>query len=98
MRKRTPWLLGGVVPLLAFALPVQAADVDKFLPDHTEAILTVNVKQMLHGGLVKKYALEPLELALKDGGEIHDILEAVSIDPFHDVHRITAAATAGQTG
>jgi hypothetical protein len=93
-RLATACLLGVAV----LAVSARAAEVDKFLPDKTEAVLTVNVKQLLHGGLVKKHALEPLQLALKDSGEVHDILESVGIDPFQDIDRIVGAATAGEKG
>src|SRR6516162_2575418 len=79
-------------------LPLSAAEIDKFLPDKTEAVLTINVKQMLHGSLVKRYALEPLHLALKDCGEVHDILKSLGVDPFQDIDRIAGAATAGEEG
>jgi len=81
-----------VVPLLAFALPVQAADVDKFLPDHTEAVVTLNVKQLVHGGLMKKFGLEPLQQAMKDCGECKKLLESLGVDPLADLDRVSLAA------
>jgi hypothetical protein len=92
MVTRSQWLLGGIVGLLAFALPAQAAEVDKFLPDHTEAVVTVNVKQLLHGGLMKKFGLEPLQQALNDCDECKKLLKSLGIDPLTDLDRVTTAA------
>jgi hypothetical protein len=92
MVTRSQRLLGSVVSLLALALPAQAAEVDKFLPDHTEAVVTLNVKQLLHGGLIKKFGLEPLQQALKDCDECKKLMESLGIDPLADLDRVTAAA------
>jgi hypothetical protein len=92
MVTRSRWLLGGVVALLALAVPARSAEVDKFLPDHTEAVVTVNVKQLLHGGLMKKFGLEPLQQALKNSGECKKLMETLGIDPLSDLERVTAAA------
>jgi hypothetical protein len=85
-------LLGGIFGLLALSLPAHAAEVDKFLPDHTEALVTINVKQLLHGGLMKKIGLEPLQQSLKDCDECKKILESLGVDPFADLDRVTIAA------
>ena len=82
----------GTLAAIALALPARSAEVDRFLPDKTEAVLTINVKQMLHGGLVKKYGLEALQQGLKDCGEIQTILHGMGIDPFQDIDRLVVAA------
>jgi hypothetical protein len=92
MVTRSRCLLGGVIPLLALTLPAQAAEVDKFLPDHTEAVVTLNVKQLLHGGLMKRFGMDPLQQAMNDCGECKKVLESLGVDPLADLDRVTLAA------
>jgi hypothetical protein len=49
-----------VLGLSLFSLPatVRAADLDKLLPDDTDSIMSVNVRQILDSAIVKKYALD----------------------------------------
>jgi hypothetical protein len=80
------------VSLFALALPARSAEVDKFLPDHTEAVVTLNVKQLLHGGLMRKFGVEPLHQAMKDCDTCKKLLESLGIDLLSDLDRVTAAA------
>jgi hypothetical protein len=82
--------------LLALALPARAAEVDKFLPNDTEVILTLNVRQILDSPLVKKYGQEPLKMALKSNDEAQRILQALGFDPFTDLTSITATSSGGK--
>src|SRR5438128_1012730 len=43
---------------LAWLAPARAAEVDKLLPNDTEILVTINVRQILDSPLVKKYALD----------------------------------------
>ena len=77
--------------VLALAIPAGAAEVNKFLPDDTDAVLVLNVKQLLNSPLVQKHALEELKTMLKGNSEATKHLEALGFDPFKDLTSITLA-------
>src|SRR5438034_457111 len=83
------WIAGVVV---ALALPLQAAEVDKYLPDDTEVVMVVNARQLLDAPFVKKHALEQLRAVVK-GAEAAKILDSLGFDPFKDLATITGAAS-----
>jgi len=79
------------VALLLPALPARAADIDPFLPDDTEVVVTVNIKQILGSSLLKKIGLEKLKDALKEDADVEKTLTDLGFDPLNDVERITMA-------
>src|SRR5262249_23842947 len=83
-----------LVGVAALAGTSRAAEVDRFLPDKADSVVTINVKQALHAGLVKKYALELLEKALNDCGQARALLKEMGIDLFQDIDRVVAASAA----
>jgi hypothetical protein len=89
MRKR---LLPGVL-VLALALVAgmaQAADNDKYLPNTTEGVVTVNVKQLLAAPLVKAN-LETAKALLGAAPELQQALDDIGFDPFKDVDTVVLA-------
>jgi hypothetical protein len=84
----------GVAALLA-AAPARAAEVDKLLPNDTESVLTVNVKQIFESGLVKKIGLDKVKQALKDQSEVAKALDDLGFDPFKDLDTIIIADSSG---
>jgi hypothetical protein len=97
-RTRCPWARGLSLTLavaLAAAAPSRAAEVDRFLPDDTEIVVSINVKQLLDSELVKKYALEKARDALKDNSDIEDVLRDLGFDPFKDLDQILVASPTG---
>lgn len=80
---------------LAWLAPARAAEVDKYLPNDTEILVTINVRQILDSPLVKKYALEHLKTAIKGSGETEQVLEALGLDPTKDVNSIALAGPGG---
>lgn len=79
------------VPVLfaVLAVPARAADVDPYLPNDTEAVITVNVRQILDSPLIKKYALDFVKKQL-EGGSFKD-LKDLDLDPQKDVDRLVFA-------
>jgi len=75
--------------LLFLAWPARAAEVDKYLPDDTGIVGTVNIKQILDSPLVKKHGLEKLKDLLKEQNEVTSILESLGFDPFKDLTSVT---------
>jgi hypothetical protein len=80
--------------LVALVLPARAAEVDPLLPNATQGISTVNVRQILDSALVKKIGLDQLR-ALLSASPAQKLLDEVDFDPFKDLASITYAATGG---
>lgn len=76
------------------AMPARAADADKYLPNDTEVVITVNVRQILESELVKKYALNLLQDAIKGSDEASQILKTLGFNPIDDLTSVTIAAPA----
>src|SRR5260370_23085737 len=89
LRRLQLGLIVGAV--LALALPVRAADVDKYLPEDTEVVVVVNAKQLLDAPLVKKHLLEHVRAHLQSNSELVNPLSSLGFDPFNDLTSITAA-------
>jgi hypothetical protein len=81
-------LLGVTLATALLAAPVRAADMDKYLPDHTLLVVTFNVKQLLSAPLVKTD-----EKAFNRGmGEAGKVLEGFGVNPAKDISRVVIAA------
>jgi WD40 repeat protein len=61
------------------------------LPDDTEILATINVKQILDSALVKKVGLDKVKDALKNQDKAQQVLDALGFDPFKDLDSITVA-------
>jgi hypothetical protein len=83
--------LAVVTALLLFAPFGRAADLDPYLPEDTESVLNLNVRQLLDSELVKKHFLEKAQEALRGNEEIQDVLKDLGFDPFKDLDRIVIA-------
>jgi hypothetical protein len=87
-RFQASWIAGIV---LALAVPAQAAEVDKYLPEDTEAIGVVNAKQILESPLVTKHFLEHIRAVLKSNDEATNILSSLGFDPFKNLTSVALA-------
>jgi len=67
-----------------------AADIDNLLPEQTESVIFVNVKQMLESDLVKKFALGQVKQMLDNNEDVQRMLKDLGIDPMKDIDRVTA--------
>jgi hypothetical protein len=92
---RHPFLV--LLVLVLAALPSGAAEVSKYLPDDTEVVAFVNVRQLLDAPLVQRHAGEQLKGALKENVELQRLLAAAGFDPLRDVQSITFAAPGKDT-
>ena len=81
--------------VVAAAASARAGDVDKYLPDDTEMVVSVNVKQIVESDLFKKYVEESAREALKNNDELQDALKDLGLDPFKDIERLIAARPSG---
>lgn len=75
--------------LVAVAAPVWAADYEKFVPDDTEAVVMVNVKQVLASPMLKD-ALGALKSMAATGP-----LKEMGFDPFTDLDHVIVAVPGG---
>jgi hypothetical protein len=94
LRNHRVWLAGLALAVAAFATGVRAADL-KYLPDDTEIILTINVKQILNSDLVKgqKAVLDQIKEQMKNNTpeEAKKYLDVIGFDLFRDLDTITVA-------
>ena len=91
--QRRAWLygLGLVLGVALTTTPARAGELDKFLPDDTEVVLTVNVKQIVGSPLFKKYGQDAVKQYLKDTDEVNSVLQDLGFDPLKDADTITIA-------
>jgi hypothetical protein len=96
--------LGLGLTALLLAVPARAADtpkvesvtaLDKLLPNDTEVISTINVKQILDSALVKKVGLDRVKDAIKSQEMAQKVLDQLGFDPFKDLDSITVAGPGG---
>ena len=87
-----------VVGLLAVLLSAplgRTAEVERYLPEDTEIVLNLNVRQIFDSPIVKKNFLEMAQESLRGNNEIQDVLKDLGFDPFTDLERIVLASPGG---
>jgi hypothetical protein len=88
-------LFGLALAALLLAVPARAAEVDKLLPNDTETLVTINVKQIMDSPLVQKLGVDKLKKALDDQDEVKKVLTELGFDPFKDLESLTFAISSG---
>ncbi|MBL8799919.1 MAG: hypothetical protein JNM56_38915 [Planctomycetia bacterium] len=88
---------GCVVALALAAWPLRAAEVGPYLPNQTEAVLVVNVKQLVEAPLLKDH-LEPIKQALKQLDVAPQAFKQLGLEPWNDAERIIVAWTGNPDG
>jgi hypothetical protein len=90
--------VGGLLSLaLLLSAPGRAAQPNKYVPADAELVLQVNVQQLLDSKLAKKYALPPLQQALKNNKDVQQLLTVLGLDPLKDLRTLTIS-NVGQSG
>ncbi len=92
-RKARAGILGLAAALL-LAAPVGAAEADKYLPEDTTTVASVNVRQVLDSPVGKKYLQEVLKTVLKQNANFQKVLAAAGVDPLKDVSGLVVATSA----
>ncbi|HTU20528.1 MAG TPA: hypothetical protein VMG10_20875, partial [Gemmataceae bacterium] len=87
--------LAVVTALVLFAPLGRAAELDPYLPEDSESVLNVNVRQILDSQIVKKNFLETAQEALRSLDQAQDVLNDLGFDPFKDLDRILLASPGG---
>jgi hypothetical protein len=87
----------GLLGLVCLSFPVaaDAADADPYLPDDTEAVITINVRQIFDAALFKKEARDALAKAMEERGGLLKHLRDLDLDPQKDVDSIVLANVGG---
>jgi hypothetical protein len=91
------FVCGLAVAGLLLAAPLWAADVeratnvDKLLPNDTESVMAVNLRQIIDSPLVKKLGLDHAKQALKDQTDIQKVLDDLGFNVFTDVDNLLVA-------
>ncbi len=86
------WLCGlGLLAALLLVVNARAGEIDAYLPEDTEVILSLNVKQFLSSGLAKKLGIDKAKDSLKEIDIVGDVLKDLGFDPFTDLDRVIAA-------
>lgn len=82
-----------LIAAVLMSAPASAADVDRYLPVDSEAVVVINVRQFLDSKLVRKFDLGgKLKAAIAGNKEADDLLKALNFDPLKDLDKIIAAA------
>jgi hypothetical protein len=81
--------------LVFLAAPVRAGEIDRYLPDDSEIVVSLNFRQILDSPLVKKFGLEQAQEALRSTEEASAILKDLGFDPFTDLDRVIVAGPGG---
>lgn len=84
-----------LLTVLLGTAPGRAAELDPYLPEDSESVLNLNVRQVLDSPLIKKHVLELAQEALRGEDQVQDILKDLGFDPFKDLDRVIIAAPGG---
>jgi hypothetical protein len=94
---RKVWPAAALAAAALAACCARAAEVDRYLPADTKAVVVINVRQTLDAPLVKKHALEQIKTALEQNAELQKIIVAAGVDPLKDISSVTLAVTGSLT-
>lgn len=89
----TPYLSAGLA-VMALALPCRAADGEKYLPNNSDGVVTIDVKLLLDSPIAKRN-LEQVKPLLKANENYQKTMEALGLDPFKDIETILIGAPGG---
>lgn len=90
---RTSRLAGlALVGILYSVSTASAAEVNKYLPNDTEIVVSLNVRQVLDSKIVTKYALSLIKDMIEENKEARTILQSLDFDPLKDVEKLTIAS------
>jgi hypothetical protein len=94
---RTLWLsaAGLAAAVLCLAAPARAAEIDKLTPNDAEAVIFVNVRQIIDSPVFKKNALDEVKKALTSNDQLQQALKATGLDPLKDVDNVLITVSGG---
>jgi hypothetical protein len=92
-QRRWAWLV--VVGLLGPALAVRAGEAEQYFPNDTQAVVTINIKQILDSAAVKPN-LGKLQTAMKGVDGLEKTLASLGFDPMKDLDSVTVAGAGAE--
>src|SRR5437667_327832 len=79
--------------VVLLAVSVRAAEPDRYLPDDTAMVVTVNIKQALDSPLGKTHIVPIVQGRLGRRAEVAEGLTALGLDPLKDFDSLTLATS-----
>src|SRR5262245_48240493 len=79
----------------AIVLSSRAVEPDKYIPSDAEAVIVLNVQQLLNSPLVKKYGTDELKKQIQNNDDIKKFMAATGLDPLKDIHKIVIGLPVG---
>ena len=73
----------------------RAADLDPYLPDDTEAVVSINVRQILDAPIFKHQAFDTVRKSLEERSGSLKHLKDLDLDPQKDIDSLVLAMTGG---
>ncbi|GIW78733.1 MAG: hypothetical protein KatS3mg105_0540 [Gemmatales bacterium] len=83
----------GLGLLMALVVPANAVDLEKYLPDDTQAVVSLNWQQVLNSALAERYFGRDIEKAVKSK-DLQRFTQLFDLDPLKDIYRLTVAVPA----
>lgn len=83
--------VAALVVLTAWATSGWAATPSKYLPDDSQMVLRIKVRELLDSDIVKKNALEQIKEGLRENIQLGLIFDALGFDPLRDLTQVTVA-------
>jgi hypothetical protein len=91
-------LIGLLVASIVFSSPPSlAADAEKLLPANTQAVVVVNIKQLLAAPLIKSY-IPQIQEGIRDSHEVQYLKTTLGIDPLKDLDQLIIGAAGIDAG
>ncbi|HLW64594.1 MAG TPA: hypothetical protein VKS79_04690 [Gemmataceae bacterium] len=78
--------------------PIRAADIDPYVLNDSELVMSWNVEQFLQSPLAKKFVRTSYIELLKSNEQFHTLLKDLELDPMKDISRVTVSGSADSGG
>jgi hypothetical protein len=79
-----------LIPAILFLIVASApaADIDKYLLNDTDGVVTLNVRQLVEAPVFKKHYQGSLQKLIASNKDVQQALTALGLDPFKDIERV----------
>jgi hypothetical protein len=90
----------GIIALISLAVvgSSRAADIDPYVLNDSELVMSCNVEQFLQTPLAKKYVRTSYLELLKSNEQLSAILKDLELDPMKDISRVTVSGSTDPSG
>jgi hypothetical protein len=83
---------------LTVVFPLRAAEIDPYVLNDSELVMSCNVEQFLQTPLAKKYVRTSFVELLKSNGQLQALLKELELDPMKDISRVTVSGSTDPNG